>query len=152
MKKFVLFVLAFAMLFALTACSAPKAASTLDTPLKELVKSVIATDDLVSLPKADLEDVIGIEPDDMKEAVYLQDEGMGGTEVLVVRAADKDAAARVAKLLEGYLEQRRMETRNYAPDAYKLLEAAEVTTKNVTVALISAENAADATAKLLAGE
>ncbi len=151
MKKFLLLVLAAAMLLSLSACSS-KAPSTAATPLRELVNSVVRTEGLVSMPKMDLEDVIGIDPADMKEAVYLQDDGMGGNEVLVVRATDKDAAARVAGLLDGYLEQRRKETRNYVPEAYKLLEAAKVETKNLTVALISGENAAENTTKLLAGE
>ena len=73
------------LLFCLTACgqSAPKAASTADVPLKELVTSAIgSTDGLVSMPRTDLEDVIGISPDDFKEAVYLQDDGMGGRTIV----------------------------------------------------------------------
>ena len=156
MKKLLAALLAMMMLLSLTACGGtvePKAASTADTPLKELVTGVIgSTDGLVSMPKTDLEDVIGIDPADFREAVYLQDDGMGGREVLVLRANDKDAAARIAAQLEGYLEQRRKETRNYLPEAYKLLENAKVETKNLTVALLSGENAADETARLLAGE
>ena len=121
-------------------------------PLKELVSGVISAEGLVSLPRTDLEDIIGIDPEDFTEAVYMQDEGMGGREVLVLRASDKDAAARIASLLENYLENRRKETRNYAPEAYKLLEAAKVETKNLTVALISDEQAAKLTTSLLAGE
>jgi len=154
MKKIVLLMMAAVMLFGLTACgdAAPKAASTAEKPLRELVDSVMVTEGLVSMPKADLEDVIGIDPADFKEAVYLQDDGMGGREVIVLRAKDKDAAARIAQMLEGYLEQRRKETRNYLPEAYKLLEAAKVETKNLTVVLVSGEKASEQSAKLLAGE
>ena len=155
MKKTALLIMGMLLLLCLTACgqSAPKAASTADVPLKDLVSTVIGnTDGLVSMPRTDLEDVIGISPDDFKEAVYLQDDGMGGREVLVLRASDKDAAARIAAQLENYLEQRRKETRNYLPEAYKLLEAAKVETKNLTVALFSGEDAAKQTAALLAGE
>ena len=152
MKKFCLLLLAAVLLVSLSACGSSKAPSTAGKPLKELVNGVVNTEGLVSLPKTDLEDVIGIDPEDFKEAVYMQDEGMGGREVLVLRAADKDAAARIASLLENYLENRRKETRNYAPEAYKLLEAAKVETKNLTVALISDEQAAKLTTSLLAGE
>ena len=153
MKKIALLMLALLMALSLTACGqSPKAASTTDTPLNVLVDNVIAKDGLFHMPKTDLEDVIGIDPADFKEAVFLQDDGMGGREVLALRAADKNAAARVAAQLENYLAQRQKETRNYLPDAYKLLESARVQTKNLTVVLISGENAADWTTKLLAGE
>ena len=153
MKKIALLMLALLMALSLTACGqSPKAASTADTPLNVLVDNVIAKDGLFHMPKTDLEDVIGIDPADFKEAVFLQDDGMGGREVLALRAADKNAAARVAAQLENYLAQRQKETRNYLPDAYKLLESASVQTKNLTVVLISGENAADWTTKLLAGE
>lgn len=153
MKKFALLLLAAVLLLSLTACGGEtKVPSTAGKPLKELVSGVISAEGLVSLPRTDLEDIIGIDPEDFTEAVYMQDEGMGGREVLVLRASDKDAAARIASLLENYLENRRKETRNYAPEAYKLLEAAKVETKNLTVALISDEQAAKLTTSLLAGE
>ena len=153
MKKFALLLLAAVLLFSLTACGGEtKAPSTADKPLKELVTGIVSTEGLVSLPKTDLEDIIGIDPADFKEAVYMQDEGMGGREVLVLRSADKDAAGRIASLLENYLENRRKETRNYAPEAYKLLSETSVQRKNNTVALVVHEKAADITKLLLAGE
>lgn len=155
MKRVLLLALCAVMLFSLAACTqaAPRTASTLDTPLRELVDSAApGMTGLVSMPKTDLEDVIGIDPADHTEAVYRQDDQMGGQEIVVLRAVDKDAAQRVAGLLENYLEQRRKETRNYLPEAYKLLEAARVEIKNNTVALISAQDAPEITARLLAGE
>lgn len=155
MKRFALLLLALMLLFTLSACgqSAPKAASTLDKPLKEVVDAACAEmTGLAPMPKTDLEDLIGIDPADHTEAVYRQDENMGGQEIVVLRAVSKDAAQRIAKQLEGYLAQRQKETRNYLPEAYKLLENAKVEVKNNTVALISAEKAADITARLLAGE
>ena len=155
MKRFALLMLSLLLLFSLTACgqSAPKAASTLEKPLKELVDAASAgMTGLVSMPKTDLEDVIGIDPADYTEAVYRQDDQMGGQEIVVLRAADKDAAQRIAKQLETYLAQRQKETRNYLPEAYKLLENAKIEVKNQTVALISAEKASDIMARLLAGE
>jgi hypothetical protein len=153
MKRLMLIALCLMMTLCLTACGQPKAASTADKPLQELVDSVTGEmTGLVSMPKTDLEDVIGIDPADFTEAVYRQDDQMGGQEIVVLRANDKDAAQRIAALLESYLDQRRKETRNYLPEAYKLLEKAKVETKNNTVALISAEKAAEITTRLLAGE
>ena len=111
-----------------------------------------AAGSMINLPGTDLEDVIGIDPADFTDAVYMQDEGMGGNEALVLRAQDEKAAERIVSMLEGYLEQRRKETRNYVPEAYQLLEKAKVERKNLTVALISGEKAAEESAALLAGE
>ena len=46
-------------------------------------------------------------------------------EILVLRAADAEAAQRVRDRVEAYLERRRKETNNYLPEAYKLLMAAK---------------------------
>lgn len=155
MKKIALWLVLAVLALSLTACNAnpQSAASTRDVPLKELVqKHVSAAESMIQLPRTDLEDVIGIDLADLTDAVYLQDEGMGGNEALVVRAADEKAAERIAALLEGYLEQRRKETRNYVPEAYQLLEKAKVERKNLTIVLLSGEKAAEETKALLAGE
>ena len=73
MKKIALVLLAVLMLFALASCGnkpEEKAASTLETPLIDLVNSVVpGTADMANLPLMDLEDVIGIEASQFTEAV-----------------------------------------------------------------------------------
>ena len=153
MKKIAVWLMLAVLLMSLTACGNTQTASTKDVALKELVqKHVSAAGSMINLPRTDLEVVIGIDPADFTDAVYMQDEGMGGNEALVVRAADEKAAQRIAALLEGYLEQRRKETRNYVPEAYQLLEKAKVERKNLTIVLLSGEKAAEETKALLAGE
>ena len=162
-KKLIAICLLILSVFALSACgNQPKEAETpayTDVPpaermaLSDLVSSVIPdAGDLVSFDEEDLTDILGIEPEEYTEFVYLQENGLSGREILALRAVDADAAGRIAQRLENYLEQRRKETRNYAPEAYQLLAAAKVETKNLTVALVSGENAAQERAQLLAGE
>ena len=91
-------------------------------------------------------------PEDYTEFVFLQSEGTDGREILAVRAADKEAAERVAALAEKYLERRMKETRNYAPEAYQLLSEAKVRTKNLTVVLVIGQDASKEADFILAGE
>lgn len=156
MKKILLALLAVMMLLALTSCGnkpEEKAASTLETPLLDLVTSAVpGTAEMANLPLMDLEDIIGIESSEYTEAVYLQSTALEGGEAVVVRAVNGEAAEGVAAMLDNYLQRRMEETQNYVPEAYKLLKETSVQRKNNTVALIVTEKAAEVTTKLLAGE
>lgn len=156
MKKFVWILIAAIMLCTMTGCGTkPTAAvtSTLETPLSKLTAELVpGAADMASLPLTDLEDIIGISPDEYSDAVYLQSTALEGGEALVLRAVDDNAAKNIIELLNNYLGRRCEETKNYVPEAYKLLKDASVQRKNNTIALIVTENAADVTNKLLAGE
>ena len=97
-------------------------------------------------------DMTGIVPEDVADFVFLQGNGMDGREILVIRAKDEASADRVASLLEKYLERRKKEHRDYAPDAYKLLTDAKVERKGLLLAVISGKNAAAELSALLSGE
>ena len=156
MKKFALALLLVLMLCVLAGCgnqTNEPAVSTLTMPLSELVtKMVPGADQMANLPAMDLEDIIGIEPGEYTEAVYLQSTALEGGEAVVVRAVDGEAAKGIAAMLENYRQRRCDETKNYVPEAYKLLSETSVQRKNNTVALIVTEKAAEVTTKLLAGE
>ena len=159
MKKSILFLLLILTALLAAGCGESKpdasAQPALDksVPLNQKVEALFAdAKDLSPLDADDLSDAAGIEPEDYSEFVYLQDSGLGGREILVIRAADKDAAGRIVQQMENYLEMRRKETRNYLPEAYQLLAQAKVETKGLTVALISGPSAAEETKAMLAGE
>ena len=100
----------------------------------------------------ELTDMTGIVPEDVADFVFLQGNGMDGREILVIRAKDEASADRVASGLEKYLERRKKEHRDYAPDAYKLLTDAKVERKGLLLAVISGKNAAAELSVLLSGE
>lgn len=121
--------------------------------LRELVDSEAPdAGDLAVLTAEDLTDMLGIVPDDYTEFVFLQSTGMDGREILAIRAANRDAADRVAKQAETYLERRMKETRNYAPEAYRLQSETKVRTRNLTVLLVVGPDAAKEADAILAGE
>ena len=124
----------------LSAC-APKEEQKEKKALADTVTAVVKdAKDLVAWSEDDLADLLGILPEDYTEQVYLQGESLSGREIIVIRAKDQEAAGRIADTLNNYLDQRKQETQNYLPDAYKLLSNAKVETKNLTVALVVGES------------
>ena len=159
MKKTVLTAMLLLLTVFLAGCGGDAARKTSEptqnpamTLQEKVEKAAADARDLVPLTDEDLLDVLGIEPEEYSDFVYLQENGLGGREILVIRAADNDAAGRVKQRVENYLEQRRLETQNYLPAAYQLLRAAKVETKGLTVALFVGEKAAEETKAVLAGE
>ena len=158
MKKGLLIICLAAALLLLGSCGEkkkeePAATAQKAVPLTDAVRAAAAdADALVPLNGDDLSADLGIEADEYSEFVFLQSTGMDGREILVIRAKDEASAGKAAKAAEEYLQRRRNEARNYAPAAYELLTAAEVKTRNKTVALIVGPNAAQETEAVLAGE
>ena len=121
--------------------------------LKAAVEAAIGdATELAPFTAEELTDMTGIVPEDVADFVFLQGNGMDGREILVIRAKNDAAADRVAKQLDEYLERRKEEHRDYAPDAYKLLTDAKVERKGLLLAVISGKNAAAELSALLSGE
>ena len=156
MKKAILILWLLAAIIAITGCGAqqPKEEPAGETiPLAEKVKSVIPdTEELAELTEEDLTDLLGTEPEDCTEFVFLQSDGTDGREVLAIRAKDKNAADRVAGQVRNYLERRRNEMQNYIPELYQLLMKTNVQTGSLTVVLVVGQDAEAESQKILAGE
>ena len=124
MKKLLAMALALTFLFGLALCEEEIAAETLMDRVLLLVEDA---EDLVAMDGDDLFDIIGIDPEDCEEFVYLADaDALSGRELIIVIAKDADAADTAEELLQLYLESRLRETRNYLPEAYQALSEAEV--------------------------
>ena len=135
------------------AAQLPKSSAENSGSLKTAVEAVIDdAAELAPFTAGELTDMTGIVPEDVSDFVFLQGNGMDGREILVIRAKDEASADRVVAQLEKYLERRKKEHRDYAPDAYKLLTDAKVERKGLLLAVISGKNAAAELKALLAGE
>lgn len=131
----------------------PEASEETSGSLKAAVEAAVGdATELAPFTAEELTDMTGIVPEDVADFVFLQGNGMDGREILVIRAKDEASADRVASLLEKYLERRKKEHRDYAPDAYKLLTDAKVERKGLLLAVISGKNAAAELSALLSGE
>ena len=131
----------------------PEASEETAGSLKAAVEAAVGdAAELAPFTAEELTDMTGIVPEDVVDFVFLQGNGMDGREILVIRAKDEALADQVASLLEKYLERRKKEHRDYAPDAYKLLTDAKVERKGLLLAVISGKNAAVELSALLSGE
>lgn len=131
----------------------PKTSDEPAGSLKAAVEAAVGdAAELAPFTAEELTDMTGIVPEDVADFVFLQGNGMDGREILVIRAKDEASADRVASGLEKYLERRKKEHRDYAPDAYKLLTDAKVERKGLLLAVISGKNAAAELSALLSGE
>lgn len=102
-------------------------------------------DQLIIMTEDDLYDLIGIAPEEYTDFAYLAHvDSLTGRELIIVEAVDEAAALRIVELLQGYLEVRLYETRNYLPETYRVLCEAQVTQKDLLVVLsIAAPNPAE---------
>lgn len=117
-------------------------------PVTLLERAMLVAEDmdqLIIMTEDDLYDLIGIAPEEYTDFAYLAHvDSLTGRELIIVEAVDEAAALRIVELLQGYLEVRLHETRNYLPETYRVLCEAQVTQKDLLVVLsIAAPNPAE---------
>ena len=139
MKKKILTIL-MALLFVMASAFAEEAL------LEKALRVAEDGKDLIRMNEDDLFDLIGIEPEEYTDYAYLADNNaLSGREIIVLRAIDRNTAHNLAIKLENYREQRMRATRNYLPEAYRLLSEAEVLEGDLLVVLsIAAPNPQEA--------
>ncbi len=141
MKRFLSFALAVVMALGLTACSggAQTTASadfSVQAVLDEMLTKV-TIDDPLTLTDVDMLDFFGIKSEHMAEfAAVTCSNGISAQEIVLVKAADKDAAAVVAEKLTNRLNARAAEAENYLPDQYAIITECSVLTNDLYIALI----------------
>lgn len=134
MKKPILFLFLLLAPLLLTACQSIQP----DMPLWEAARQALNKPDaFIPYTAEDLYDLTGISPDDYAEAVFLRDaDTLSGRELIMVQAKDANGVRSIQKALEQYLSQRKEETRNYLPEAYRLYSDAKARVSGLTVSLI----------------
>ena len=118
----------------ITAC-AEEAGETL---LEKALRISEDHEQLITLDEEELTDVVGIDPEYYTDYAYLAGhDSLAGRELIVLHAADEEAALSIAEKLEGYRQYRLHMTQNY-PDqaeAYRMLCKAEVMREGLLVVL-----------------
>ena len=135
-----------ALLLTLALCATAALAEPEEETLLDRVASVLpeAADMEELFVEEELSDVMGIEPEEYEQALYLADsDAMSGRELLLILALE-DTVESVAERVEAYRLRREKETVSYNPAAYKLIHKAEVVTQGNAVILITVENSKDA--------
>ena len=141
MKRFLSFALAFVMALGLTACSGgAQTKASADFSVRSVLDEMltqVSIDDPLTLTEVDMLDFFGIKGEQMAEfAAVTCSNGISAQEIVLVKAADKDAAAAVAEKLTNRLNARAAEAENYLPDQYAIISECSVLTDGVYVALI----------------
>ena len=124
-----------ALCFVLSAACAEKTTGEL---MSKAIRIAADGEDLIRMSEDDLYDIIGIEPEEYTDFAYLTGhDSLFGREIILLLAADEDAAKAIAEKLEDYRQYRLQMTRNY-PDqaeAYRDLNRADVRREDLLVVL-----------------
>lgn len=141
MKRFLSFALTFVMVLGLTACSGgAQTESSADFSVQAVLDEMltkVTIDDPLTMTEVDMLDFFGIKREHMAEfAAVTCSNGISAQEIVLVKAADKDAAAVVAEKLTNRLNARAAEAENYLPDQYAIITQCSVLTHGVYTALI----------------
>ena len=147
MKRLIAILLAFVLLMGMMSfAAAEEEAEAPRTLLDIILERIEDAKDLVVMTEDDLYDIVGIDPMDCEDFVYLAaEDALSGRELIVVIAKDEETADMAEEMLQHYLESRLKETRNYLPDAYQALTEAKVVRIGMCVILsVAAPNGDDA--------
>ena len=108
------------------------------------IKTTYSVTDLVEYSDAaDLNRFYGIAAEDVKEfAGGVNNSGVDQEEIVMILAADSDAADRIKTALENRLQSKLNETKNYNPEQYAIVEKSSVDVDNLYVSLFISEHSA----------
>ncbi len=104
--------------------------------LKDTIISDLSIQDPMDLPAEQLGELYGIDAADVADSACFIT--MGGTfpdEIVMVEAADADAAARISEKLEARLDEVKTQSQNYDEENYALAQACRVMESGNTLAL-----------------
>lgn len=145
MKKILALLMLTAMLLTLTACGG-STTSTVNVDLNSVMTSFVLGDEMMTLTADDMLNMYGIAAEDCKQfAAAINTTGIKCDEIVLVEAANADAAARVKTALDNRYQAKLNETENYLPDEYAIIKTCSVTANGNLVSMIVAPNAADLT-------
>ena len=135
MKKFVLLILALALLCVLCACGT--AAEPEPTAVTDEIIATLAIESPLTIPQERLPALYGIEAADI--AAYscftTLDGGVFPDEVVIVKATDSAAAGRVEECLNARLASLLAQTQNYDPESLAIAQQCRVQKNGNYIAL-----------------
>lgn len=138
MKKVLCIVLALISVLALAACAGkePTAKDVDLAVLKSDMLSQLSVENANDINSAALLGLYGIAAEDIEaSACYTTMNGVFPDEVVMIKAVDAAAAARVAEKLNTRVEQVKVQSENYDAENYALAQKCEVVTEGNYVAM-----------------
>ncbi len=137
MKKFTC--VFFAVLFIISAAACSKGEQKSEPDIQSIADELISSDVFIEKLEpidGDLGEVLyEIDPDDVSEALFYFSSGATAEELSLFKAADKDAAERIAAALERRVELQSNSFASYIPSEVPKLESADIRVFGSTVIL-----------------
>lgn len=135
MKKIIVGILAFVLLFSLAACGSEPVTKDI-AGIKEQIVTELAIEGAMDIPTERLLDLYGIDPASVKSsACFVTMGGAFPDEIIMVEAADSTAANEIAKKLETRLADVSNQAQNYDAESYAQFQKCKVQSTGVYVAL-----------------
>lgn len=138
-----------ALALCLTACGGGKSASgSGSADLQAVLSDFKLGDEMMTYSLDELNDILfmGFDPADVKQcAAAMHTSGINCDEIIMIEAANADAAGRVKAILDERYQTKLNETDNYLPEENAIIKKCSVTQNGNYVAMIVAPNAAELT-------
>lgn len=135
-----IFVLLFSAVIIVTGCKNDEPVEVPKPDLNEIMSEMekqATLSDMMELIESDLLDIYGIESSDAAQFCgCILGDGISPDEIVMIKAANEDAAQRVRQSLENRLQNKINEAKGYNPDAYALMQKSKVSIKGVYVSMI----------------
>lgn len=150
-KNLLPFILVFAILACFASCQAPESDGgtpstgdyasetpfTADLPaLRTNMISTFGAEDPIEFESDVLLDLYGIASEDVEEsACYMTMDGVFPQEIVMIKATNADALARISAALEKRIAEVKIQSESYDPENYALAQKCKVETKGLYVTM-----------------
>lgn len=137
--------LTFGMALALSACGSSKEKEA-DVDLSAVMDEITSEYDLPDMMSVSTDENLtsfyGIDPEDVESyAIQICSTGIDADEIVLIRAVDTDAAARVEEQLEERYESKLSQMEDYLPEQYDIIKECSVETNGTYVSMIISPDA-----------
>ena len=144
MKRFAALICALALMLLFCSCSDDSGSSGRAlTDVFSEIKSACSLDNVLEFTDAaSLDRYYGIAAEDVSEfAGCISKMSTDQTEIVLIKASDKDAAGRISEALQNKYRSKLQENRNYSPEQYAMIENGVLETNGLYVSMIVAPDA-----------
>lgn len=147
MKKFIAVIIAALGLLAFAACGSNGGDANKDIDidaLKDKIITDLSVNEAMDVDAIKLIDLYGIEEKDIeKSACYVTMDGVFPEEIIMIKAADADAASRIEEKLNKRLEEVKVQSESYDAENHKLAQECKVIKEGNYVAMFLSAKHAD---------
>lgn len=141
MKKFLTIALVFVMVTLFAACGTASTHAVDINAVNEQVKALVEDEGPLDLNAESFSELYAIDAADMAQAVGVTTmDGAFPDEIILIKAADDAALARIQSILQQHLDDVMTQSENYDAENYALLQKCKVLVAGDTIALFVSDH------------